>query len=433
MENEGLHIGNFGVWGGQQPLILSHADRMRHLYIIGQTGVGKSTLLHSLVAQDMEAGQGVALIDPHGDWAWDVCASVPSRRIDDVVVIDPSDHSYPIAFNPFYRVPLDLRPRVASNIVASFKGVWADSWGARLEYILMNTVRLVLDAPDQFRPTFLSIPRVLVERSYRQKLLEHVTDYRVRSFFVDEFNTWNDRQIAENLSSVQNKIGAVVGNPFIRNIIGQWKPTVCIDEIIAKRKILIVRLPKGTIGAEEGNLLGSMIVSSILQSTMARADQAERPPFHLYIDEFQNFTTNDFATILSEARKYALSLTTSNQYIAQLTPAITNAIFGNVGNIISFRVGAEDSEHLAHEFGSFQAHQFRDLTRGSIIARTMREGAVLEPVHGLTYLPATSAGHREKVLNKSRRAFARPRVAVEENLARWLREKEKPFTISKRR
>ena len=421
METDGLHIGMMEVWGGEVPLVLSRADRARHLYIIGQTGVGKSTLLHSLVAQDMRAGEGLALIDPHGDWAWDVCASVPRSRIDDVVVIDPSDHGHAVAFNPFYRVPLDLRPQVAGNIIASFRGVWADTWGARLEYILRNTVRLVLDAPDELRPTFLSIPRVLVERGYRQKLLQHVTDYRVKSFFEDEFDTWNDRQVAESLSSVQNKIGAVVGNPFIRNIIGQWKPTVCIDALIAERKILIVRLPKGTLGAEEGNLLGSMIVSGILQSAMARAEKAERPPFHLYIDEFQGFTTNDFATILSEARKYALTLTTSNQFISQLSEPIAKAVFGNVGNIIAFRVGAEDADRLSHEFGELQPHQFRDLARGSIIARMMREGAVLSPQRGRTIPFEAKAQHRERVLRKSRRAFGIPRERIEENLGRWLR------------
>lgn len=420
MAIEGLHIGTQQIWGGETPLVLSRRDRRRHLYMVGQTGVGKSTLLHRLIAQDIAAGEGIALIDPHGDLAVDVCSSIPSNRIDDVVIIDPSDAEFVVALNPFYRVPADLRPLYAANLVTSLRGVWSDSWGPRLEYILRNTVALVLDAPDELRPSFLSIPRVLVERPYRQALLKRCTDYRVVSFFRDEFDTWNDRQVAEALSSVQNKIGEVISNPYIRNILGQWRPTIDLGRIIRERKILILRVGKGAIGASQANLLGSFVVSGLLQQAMYAMRPENRTAFHLYIDEFQNFTTDEFATILSEARKYELTLTTSNQFISQLARPIADAIFGNVGNIIAFRVGAEDADRLAHEFGDRSAVQFRDLARGELIAQLTANGEVTPSILGRSLLCERQCWQHDKVIAKSRRAFTRPRATAEKNINRWL-------------
>jgi hypothetical protein len=232
--------------------------------------------------------------------------------------------------------------------------------------------------------------------------------------------TWNDRQVAEALSSVQNKIGEVVGNPFVRNIIGQWKPTIDMDRLLAERKILIARVPKGTLGGDQANLVGSMLVSAMLQAAMRREGVDGRPPFHLYIDEFQNFTTNSLATILSEARKWSLSLTIGHQFIAQLSDPIADAVFGNVGNIVAFRVGAEDADRLSREFGDLPAHQFRDLERGEIRARIMNRGEVLPPIAGRTWPELEALGYRSKVVAKSRRTYTRPRRKVEANLARWL-------------
>ena len=413
-----LDIGKKHVWGGDRPVGLSLEDRARHLYCLGQSGTGKSTILRHLFAQDIAAGRGTALVDPHGDLASEIFDLVPSCRIDDVVIFDPTDISHPVGFNPFYRVPRDERPLVASNMISTFKHVWADSWGPRLEYILYNTVAAILDAPDHLRPTFLSIPRVLVERPYRTELLRHLQDPRVRSFFEDEFNNWNDRQVAEALSSVQNKIGQVVSNPFVRNIIGQWHPSIQLDQIIRERKVLILRLPKGQLGETQTNLLGSFVVSGLMQAAMRQAET--RTDFNLTIDEFQNFTTDSFASILSESRKFRLSLTIAHQFTSQVSDTIRDAVFGNAGNIISFRVGADDADRLAHEFGGLPASVFRDLKRGEIAARLTENGEVREAFVGRTEPNTQSHGHAAKVIAKSRRTYAKPRTEVERRIGRWI-------------
>lgn len=418
MTHSFLDLGTRWQWGGDEPFGLAAADRARHLYIIGQTGTGKSTLLGNLLAQSIEAGEGVALIDPHGDLADETLDRIPGRRIDDVVVLDPSDHAHVPAFNPFYRVPLDERPLVTSNLVATFRHVWSDSWGPRLEHVLRNSVRLALDAPDAARPSLLSVARLLVERSYRERLLAHAQDPRVVSFFRDEFEAWTDRFASEALAPVQNKLGAVIANPFVRNIIGQWRSTIELPKIMAAGRVLVVRLPKGRLGEDQANLIGALIVSEFLHAAMGRRDQ--RRPFHLFIDEFQNFTTDSFATILAEARKYGLTLTLGHQYIDQVPEAIQAAVFGNVGNVVSFRVGAEDARRLAAELGDVQPHVLRDLERGQVIARLMSGRVVSQSFIGQTHPLAACRGSYQKAVAKSRRAYSMDRCRVESRLARWL-------------
>lgn len=421
MANGNLHIGMRPVWGGAHEFGISAADRRRHLYVIGQTGTGKSTLLRNLISQDIAGGEGLALIDPHGDLALEVLDLVPPHRIDDVIFLDPSDLQHVIGFNPFYHVPPDEQPLVAANTVAAFRHVWADSWGPRLEYILYNAVAAILGAPDAMRPSFLAIPRLLVEREYRERVLAGVSDARVQSFFHQEFDSWGDRQMAEALSSVQNKIGQVISNPAVRNVISQWRPTLDLSVVMRKRQILIVRLPKGNLGADPANLLGSLLVTGLLQAAMRRETTTDRTAFHLYIDEFQNFTTEAFASILSEARKYALTLTIGHQYLSQLLPSVRDAVLGNVGNIISFRVGADDAEVMARECGDFSEEVFRDLMRGQVIARLTQETAVTQAFRGFVQDQGQSFGTREKVLAKSRRTYTAPRAQVEGNIAKWLR------------
>lgn len=419
MSEHFLHVGKRLVWGGEQPFGLCAADRARHLLLVGQTGTGKSTLMRNLVAQDIQAGQGVALIDPHGDLADEVMNTVPTTRIDDVVVIDPTDTQHVPAFNLFYRVPKDERALVASNITATFKHVWSDSWGPRLEHILRNTVRLVLDAPDAMRPCFLSIPRVLVESGYRAALLRHCEHERTRSFFLNEFEAWPARQRAEAISPVQNKVEAFLSNPFILNIVSQWKTTVDLDRILDRQQILIVRLPKGLIGEEQANLLGSFVVSGIMQAAMRKAP-LQRKDFHMCIDEFQNFTTDSFSSILSEARKFRLSLTIGHQFTDQVPLTTRAAVFGNVGNMVSFRVGATDAERLSHEFGDISAQVFRDLERGEVIARMMEGGEVRQAFRGQTTPDTSYAGTAERVKSQSRYAYTVPREKVERRLIQWL-------------
>ncbi|WP_436644547.1 type IV secretory system conjugative DNA transfer family protein [Microbaculum sp. FT89] len=403
--------------------MLSRTDRRRHLYLIGQTGTGKSTLLRELIAQDIEAGEGIALIDPHGDLAHDVLARVPPRRIDDVVLLDPSDIAHPVGLNPFYRVPADERALVAGNLVASMKHIWRDSWGPRLEYILYNVIAATLEAPDHVRPSILSLPLILVRPQYRAKVLRHVEDPRVRSFFKDEFETWNERLLIESLSPVQNKIGALLSNPFIRNILGQWRPSIDLADIMERRKILIVRLSKGTLGEEPANLLGSLIASGFQQAAMRRASipEADRRDFNLYIDEFHNFTTDAFASVLSEARKYGLTLTVAHQYLEQLNDEVRAAVFGNVGSVVSFRVSAPDAEHLAHEVGEYAPATFRDLARGQICARLVADGAAGTPCRGTTEPEnAPRYDRTATIIERCRRRDGRKRAEVEKRVRSWL-------------
>jgi len=415
-----LHIGSRLVWGTHHPFGIAAENRYRHLYVIGQTGTGKSTLLQSCVAQDIAAGEGVALIDPHGDLVEDVLELVPGHRIDDVVVLDPSDLAHVVGFNPFYRVPQDEQALVASNLVAAFRHVWRDSWGPRLEYILYNAVAALLAAPDSCRATFLALPRLLVDYEYRQRVVSHVHDPRVRSFFAEEFERWNERQLSEALSPVQNKIGQVISNPSVRNILSQWHPRLDLDRVLARRQILLVRLPKGQLGADPANLLGSLLVTGILQAAMRRGDAAGRVPFHLYIDEFQNFTTDAFASILSEARKYALTLTIGHQYLDQLLPSVRSAILGNVGSILAFRLGADDAAIIANEFGDIAPGVLRDLTRGQVAARLTETTAVSQAFRGLVEPQGIPAGRSAAAIAQSRRAYARPREQVEDTIGRWL-------------
>lgn len=420
MATHTLHIGTREVWGQRYNFGIAAANRRRHVYIIGQTGTGKSTLLKNLVAQDIEGGEGVALIDPHGDLVDEILDLVPPRRIDDVVLLDPSARHQVVGFNPFYRVAPDDQSLVASNIVAAFRHVWADSWGPRLEYILYNTVAALLSAPDACRASFLAIPRLLVEPSYRKRVVAEVTDERVRSFFEHEFDRWNERQLAEALSPVQNKIGQVLSSPAVRNVLSQWRPSLDLEAVLAKQQILLVRLPKGELGADPANLLGSLLVAGLLQAAMHRPDPATRVPFHLYIDEFQNFTTDAFASVLSEARKYALTLTIGHQYFDQLLPSVRAAILGNVGSLIAFRVGAEDAAVLGNEFGTIGANVLRDLRRGEVVVQLTEDTEVPQAFLGQTVDGCQPYGTRQKVIAQSARRYGRPRASVETKIARWL-------------
>lgn len=420
MASGDLNIGQRLVWGEQYPFGISALNRRRHVYVIGQTGTGKSTLLTSFISQDMAAGQGLCLIDPHGDLVNDVLDHVPPSRIDDVIVFDPTDPQHAVGWNPFYRVPEADRALVASNMVAAFRHVWQDSWGPRLEYILFNAVAALLDAPDECRATFLSVARFLVDREYRKKVLAHVTDPRVRSFFVDEFDRWPERQVVEALGPVQNKIGQVVAHPQVRAMLCQWRPSFDVDEVLAKRRILLLRLPKGEIGADPANLTGSLLVAALLQASMRRAP-ASRVPFHLFIDEFQNFTTDAFSSILSESRKYGLTLTISHQYLDQLTPSVRSAVLGNVGSLIVFRVGAGDAEALADELGDITGQALRDLLRGEVVVRLTQEAEVSQAFRGTTSVHKTSVGTREKAVAQSRRVYGRQRIKVMARIAGWLK------------
>ena len=327
---------------------LPRTDRGRHLYIIGQTGVGKSGLLELLTISDMYSPYGFAVIDPHGDYALNVLRRIPKERADDVIYFNPADTEFPIAFNPMEVLDPKLKTHTVSELIGVLKRMF-ESWGPRLEYILRYCLLALLDYPNA---TMLDITRVLTDKKFRMEVLKYVEDPVVRSFWTIEFASWNDRFAAEAVAPVLNKVGAFTANPLVRNIIGQPKSSFNIRQIIDQHKILIVNLSRGLVGEDNASLLGSLMVTKIQLASMSRADipAEERTPFYLYVDEFQNFATDSFATILSEARKYGLNLTVANQYIAQMPIEVKDAVFGNVGSIISFRMSADDSRTMLRYF-----------------------------------------------------------------------------------
>ncbi|KKQ04505.1 MAG: hypothetical protein US15_C0053G0002 [Candidatus Moranbacteria bacterium GW2011_GWF1_36_4] len=328
-------------------------DRRRHIYVIGKTGMGKTNLLEHLVIQDIRNGHGVAYIDPHGDTAEKILKAVPAERINDVIYLNPSDAEYPIAFNILEAVDEDKKNLVASGMMGVFKKIWPDVWSPRMEYILNNTILALLDYPGS---TMLGVSRMMSDKDYRKRVYVKIKDPVVKSFWINEFDKWEDRFRKEAVAAIQNKVGQFLSSSVIRHIVGQPKSTIDMREIMDNKKILIVNLSKGRIGEDAMRLLGGMIVTKIQLGVMGRVDipEDERKDFYLHVDEFQNFATESFASILSEARKYRLSLTLAHQYISQLVidgnATVRDAVFGNVGTIIAFRVGAEDAEQLEKEF-----------------------------------------------------------------------------------
>lgn len=327
---------------------MPRTDRSRHMYIIGQTGVGKSGMLELLTISDIYSPYGFAVIDPHGDYALSILKRIPEHRMKDVVYFNPADVDFPIAFNPMEVTDATLKTHTCSELIGVLKRMF-ESWGPRLEYILRYSLLALLDYPGA---TMLDITRILTEKKFRAEVLSYVEDPVVKNFWNVEFASWNDKFAAEAVAPVLNKVGAFTANPIVRNIIGQPKSSFNIREIMDGRKILIVNLSRGLIGEDNASLLGSLLVTKIQMGAMSRADvpQADRTPFYLYVDEFQNFATDSFAVILSEARKYGLNLTVANQYIAQMSMEVKDAVFGNVGSIVSFRTSADDARVMLKYF-----------------------------------------------------------------------------------
>lgn len=327
---------------------IKRADRGRHMYVIGQTGVGKSALLELLSISDIYSPYGFAVIDPHGDYAINTLRRIPEHRAQDVIYFNPADTEFPIAFNPMEVTDNKLKTHTASELIGVLKRMF-ESWGPRLEYILRYSLLALLDYPNA---TMLDITRILTDKKFRLEVLEYVHDPVVKNFWQIEFASWNDKFQAEAVAPVLNKVGAFTANPIVRNIIGQPKSSFNIRQIMDERKILIVNLSRGLIGEDNAALLGSLLVTKIQMGAMSRADipMEERIPFYLYVDEFQNFATDSFAVILSEARKYALNLTVANQYTAQMSMEVRDAVFGNVGSIVSFRTSADDARIMQKYF-----------------------------------------------------------------------------------
>lgn len=415
-------IGKRHGWGDSQPFGIAAVDERQHIYIIGKTGSGKTTLLRNLILQHIMLGHGVGVIDPHGDLAEELLNHIPPRRADHLVYFNPGDMEFPIGMNVIGNVKPDDRHLVASGIVSSFKAIWRDSWGPRLEYILYNAVSALLECRNQ---TLLGVNRLLTDDSYRFKVIRQITDPFIRAFWAEEYESYDERFKREAIAPIQNKIGQFLLNPVVRNILGQVRKKVDIPFVMNNGRLFIANLSKGQLGHDKANLLGSLLVTQFQLGAMARSlrPESERRDFYLFIDEFQNFSTDAFASILAEARKYRLCLTLSHQYIDQLPETIRKAVFGNVGTLVAFRMGYTDAEAMAKEFGNaIPPTSLADLERYEAVVKLLVEGANQEPFRASMLPPlGNRVGRRDGLIQLSRERFAMPRAKIEDKLRRWMK------------
>jgi CxxC-x17-CxxC domain-containing protein len=396
-------------------------DRRRHVYVVGKTGMGKTAMLENMAVQDIQRGRGVGFVDPHGEAAEELLDFVPSNRVNDVIYFNPADFNYPIAFNVMERVDVEHRHLVAGGLMGVFKKIWPDVWSARMEYILNNSILALLEYPGS---TLLGINRMLSDSDFRNKVVEKITDPVVKAFWVNEFARYTQRYEVEATAAIQNKVGQFISAPLIRNIIGQVQSTIDMREAMDKGKILILNLSKGRIGEDNSRLLGALLITKLQLAAMSRVDLPEekRKDFFLYVDEFQNFATESFVNILSEARKYRLSLILAHQYITQMEETVRDAVFGNVGTLISFRVGAEDAEYLEKEFvPEFNAEDLVNLAKYHIYLKLMIDGVAGRPFSAVTLPPflRPKESNGEKIIKVSREKYGTLREKVEEKIAKW--------------
>lgn len=396
-------------------------DRRRHMYIIGKTGMGKTELLKNIAIQDIQDGRGLAFIDPHGDPVEDLLDYIPEHRVKDVIYINPADLEYPIAFNVMEEVDPDKRHLVADGIMAVFKKLWVDLWSARMEYILNYTILALLEVPDS---TLLGINRMFAEPEYRKWVVSQVKDPEVKAFWTQEFAKYTEKFATEATAAIQNKIGQFVSNVLIRNIVGQPKSSFDMRKAMDEQKILLINISKGKVGEDASRLLGGLLITKIQLAAMSRVDipRNERKDFVLIVDEFQNFATASFANILSEARKFNLSLVVAHQYVTQMDEMVRDAVFGNVGTIVAFRVGAEDAELLEKEFApEFVVQDIVDLGKRDIYLKLMIDGVSSHAFSAKTMDTIKPLEHslREAVVNASRETYGRDRAEIEEAIVRW--------------
>jgi CxxC-x17-CxxC domain-containing protein len=405
---------------------IKRKDRRQHVYILGKSGTGKSVLMFNMIIQNIENGDGVCMVDPHGENVEAVLSAIPPHRIKDVVYFNPADTDYHIGFNVLELIDPKYKHLVASGLMGIFTKIWANAWSARMEYILNNTILALLDTPGS---TLLGIPRMLVDKDYRQKIISNLKDPVIKAFWVHEYEAWQEKFRNEAIAPIQNKVGQFLSTSIIRNIVGQATSTINIFDIMNEGKIFLVNVSKGRIGEDNSSLLGGMIITKIQLAAMERVriPEDDRKDFYLYVDEFQNFVTEAFAGILSEARKYRLNLTVAHQYTAQLisdkNSSVRDAIFGNVGTMIIFRVGADDAEFLEKEFEpEFTPQDIVSLPNYKIYLKLMIDGVSSRPFSSRTLPPMVKSGDKsieDEVIKSSRALYCKPRDVVEEEINNW--------------
>lgn len=424
-DNEYIYIGQRNDWGYDSLFGLSHTDRQQHVYIVGQTGTGKSTLLLNSLIQDIALGHGVGLIDPHGDLAEELLQHIPLHRVRDVVYFNAADTDYPIGFNLLAQVEPSLQHLAASDVVEVFKSIWGESWGPRMEYLLYACTAALMECQHV---TLLAIPRVLTDPIFRDWVIKQVKDPVVQAFWRHDFHRYTGTsQFGDQaVDPVINKVGRLLMARPLRNILGQVANKLDLPYAMDHGRVLIANLSKGHLGADKSDLLGSFLVNRIQLAAMSRARQnrSERKPFYLYVDEFQNFATESFESILSESRKYALSLTLAHQHLRQAPERVANAIFGNIGTMVSFRVGEQDAEILAGEFGGtrrYSAGRFSSLANHEVCVKAINSGVYGDPFIGQTLPPLrTNHNRRDEIVRYSREHYGTPRQIVEDRIHRWI-------------
>jgi type IV secretory pathway TraG/TraD family ATPase VirD4 len=397
---------------------IKEKNRRAHIYIIGKTGTGKSTLIENMVVSDIQDGNGVALIDPHGDLAEKILTLIPRERINDVIYFNPADIDYPIAFNPLEKIHPDFHDIVASGLIAVFKKIWSDFWGPRLEHILRYSIMTLLEYPGS---TLLDIPRLLTDGDFRKSVLLKVNHPQVKAFWASEYDKYSAWMRSTAISPILNKIGQFLVSIPLRNIVGQRHNTFKLRTVMDEKKILIVNLAKGRIGEDNCALMGAMLVTRMQLAAMSRANlpESRRHSYYLYVDEMHNFITLSFADVLSEARKYGLSLTLAHQYIEQLDSEIRAAVFGNVGTMIVFRLGAKDARYLAREFSPvFSEHDIINLGNYRIFLKLMIDGVTSKAFSADTLPgPEKQDSYADVIVDLSRIKYARPRKDVEREIS----------------
>ncbi|PIP29891.1 hypothetical protein COX26_01625 [Candidatus Jorgensenbacteria bacterium CG23_combo_of_CG06-09_8_20_14_all_54_14] len=429
-EHNVVYFGRVDFRSSERLFGVRREDRRQHMYVIGKTGTGKSAMLHNLIVQDIANGEGLCVVDPHGDLVESILPKIPKERMDDVIYFNPADADFNIGFNVLELPDPKYKHLVASGLMGIFTKIWSNVWSARMEYILSNAILALLDTPGT---TLLGVSRILVDKEFRQRILANVKDPVVRSFWLNEYEEWRDQFRNEAIAPIQNKVGQFLSTALVRNIVGQAKSTIDIFNIMNDGKIFLVNVSKGRIGEDNSALLGAMLITKIQLASMerVRVPEEERVDFYLYVDEFQNFATDSFAGILSEARKYRLNLILAHQYVGQLvtmgaaatSTKVRDAVFGNVGTMVVFRVGAADAEYLESEFSpEFTPEDIVNLPNYSVYLKLMVDGVTSRPFSAHTLPPfkvQASGTVSEEIINNSRKRYARPRYAVEEEIAVW--------------
>lgn len=418
------YIAKTNFRGKDQLFGIKRKDRRQHMYVLGKSGTGKSVLLQNMIIQNIRNGEGVCVVDPHGELVEEILRSIPEERVSDVIYFNPADTEYHIGFNVLEIKDPKYKHLVASGLMGIFTKIWANAWSARMEYILNNAILALLDTPGT---TLLGIQRILVDKDYRQKIIGNLKDPVVKTFWIHEYEAWQDKFRNEAIAPIQNKVGQFLSTSIIRNVVGQGHSSIDVFEIMNQGKIFLVNVSKGRVGEDNSALLGGMLITKIQLAAMERVriPEPERKDFYLYVDEFQNFVTDSFASILSEARKYRLNLIVAHQYTAQLvingSSAVRDSVFGNVGTMIIFRVGAEDADFLEKEFEpEFMAEDIVNLPNYHIYLKLMVDGVTSRPFSASTMPPlAVNYDSKEAVIAKSRELYTKSREVVEKEINDW--------------